>query len=456
MSTVSMASLRPGQSIRELDPDVLSRIVSHPLQQANVRRVALLLDGLNLCDSAEDYFEFQRHLFRAMLEATTRRADCTRVVKRLRQARGVPADAPELPANGDPSNSAAWVFEVFVAERLARQLRCVGDGLAWRAFHYDRRVVAALSRNDSPGPLIESEGLGYELGRVVDLWKNRRHFGLLHDLTNCLRIADVTEFVTDGGRLLHEVKKKAGGRATTAQKARMRAAIDAVNDGGVLPGDGGDARLAVLSTRYRADLAALRDAIGLAQSRGVQGIRLGEGRALVVASLRDLARRWADEPAQGIDAIESARAAAIRRAGIAHSIHHLTGNSGDTASRSPIAAPLAIFPLDSADRAELICDLLTFETVVSLDHIVQLLEERDLQVEVLLPAHSQQIAQDADVLKIRLRDRSLTVHAPAMNPLMFELLRPTAWSNGIAELMSLVQPPRQPEVVLADEAAVWR
>jgi hypothetical protein len=173
-------------------------------------------------------------------------------------------------------------------------------------------MIAALSRNDSPGPLVESEGLGYELGRVVDLWKDHRHFGLLHDLTNCLRIADVTEFVTDGGRLLHEVKKKTGGRATAAQKARMRAVIDAVNDGGVLPGETGDARLAVLSTRYRADLAVLRDAIGLAQSRGVQGIRLGEGRALVVASLRDLARHWADEPAQGIDAIASARAAAIR------------------------------------------------------------------------------------------------------------------------------------------------
>lgn len=207
MSVADSIDLRAGQSLRGLDPEVLSQVLLHPLQQANVRQLGALLCGLNSCSSAEDYFEFQRHLFQAMFATANRGAGCKRVVKRLRQARSVPADAPELPAGGDPSSVATWQFEVFIAERIARQLRCVGDGLAWRAFNYDRRVIAALSRNESPGHLKESEGLGYELGRVTDLWRERRHFGLLHDLTNCLRIADVTEFVDDRERLLHEVKK---------------------------------------------------------------------------------------------------------------------------------------------------------------------------------------------------------------------------------------------------------
>ncbi len=453
MSIVGSMDLRAGQPIRGLDPEVLSQVVLHPLQQANVRKVEELLRGLNSCNSAADYFEFQPHLFQAKFAADNRRASCARVVKRLRQARSVPADAPELPTGGDPSSMATWLFEVFIAERIARQLRCVGDGLAWRAFRYDRRLIAALSRNDSPGPLTNSEGLGYEIGRVTDLWRDRRHFGLLHDLTNCLRIADITEFVDDQERLLHEVKKTR--RAKSAQSARMKVAVDAVNHGGMLPGGLPDARLTVLSTRYETDLSVLGDAIQLAQSRGVQGIRLSDGRALVVASLRVMTNCWKDDVTTSLKALASARSGAIRRAGIATSIHHLKGNSGDTASRSPNAAPLAIFPLDPASRADLICDLMTFEVVVSLDHVVQLLEDRGLSVEVLLPARSQTTPQEADVLKATFRDRTVTIHAPAINPLIFELLRPTAWCDGIAELLRHPQPPTHPEVVLADEADTW-
>jgi hypothetical protein len=42
------------------------------------------------------------------------------------------------------------------------------------------------------------EGLSYELGAIQELWKTKGHFALHHDLTNCLRIADLTEFTADG------------------------------------------------------------------------------------------------------------------------------------------------------------------------------------------------------------------------------------------------------------------
>jgi hypothetical protein len=45
---------------------------------------------------------------------------------------------------------------------------------------------------------------------------------------------------------------------------------------------------------------------------------------------------------------------------------------------------------------------------------------------------------DSDVLQIHYRDKGLTVHAPAMNPLMFELLRPALWCDAVAESLQLV------------------
>jgi hypothetical protein len=35
--------------------------------------------------------------------------------------------------------------------------------------------------------------LPFELGRIKELWEQDGHFGLQRDLTNCIRIADLTE-----------------------------------------------------------------------------------------------------------------------------------------------------------------------------------------------------------------------------------------------------------------------
>jgi hypothetical protein len=40
-----------------------------------------------------------------------------------------------------------------VCERVDRQLRSIGDALAWQVFSYDRRVIIAFSRNQVPGPM---------------------------------------------------------------------------------------------------------------------------------------------------------------------------------------------------------------------------------------------------------------------------------------------------------------
>jgi hypothetical protein len=39
---------------------------------------------------------------------------------------------------------------------------------------------------------------------------------------------------------------------------------------------------------------------------------------------------------------------------------------------------------------------------------------------------------------------------------MFELLRPRAWYDALADAVAVDVPPRHPEVVLSDEAATWR
>jgi hypothetical protein len=66
----------------------------------------------------------------------------------LRKTPGrLPTAAPELQTELDPRDLESWNLEYQVFERVCRQLRTVGDALAWKLFHYERNIIIALSRS---------------------------------------------------------------------------------------------------------------------------------------------------------------------------------------------------------------------------------------------------------------------------------------------------------------------
>jgi hypothetical protein len=339
---------------------------------------------------------------------------------------------------------------------LARQLRTVGDGLAWRCFNYDRRAILALACSESAGPIYGKEGLNSELGVVEELRKHRGHFGLLHDLTNCLRIADVTEF-SDGGAQLLEVKKT--GRTDKKQIARMEQAVNAVMNGGDLPGDLPDLRLVQLKQPHVTDLDQLADLIQISKKRGVRGMKLAGGRAVIGASMTDAIRRWGNNVQAMNRVAASARRGAIRRAGVGdvrRTLHHVSGTSVDTASRSAFVAPWSIYPLAPADCAGLICDFVGFETVISVEGLQSSLAKVGLDSDVLLPFENGVMADDLEVLRARRGKKALIVRASTLNMLIYELLQPDAWAQGIHELLSSRDAPAESVAVFADETRSWR
>ena len=103
-----------------------------------------------------------------------------------------------------------WQLEREVCERVARQYRCVGDALAWRVFDFQRKQIIALCQNAPPGVMAGKKGLAAELD-LVEQARAAGQFAILHDLTNCLRIGDVTVFGNDGSFETIEVKTDLGG-----------------------------------------------------------------------------------------------------------------------------------------------------------------------------------------------------------------------------------------------------
>jgi hypothetical protein len=67
-----------------------------------------------------------------------------------------------------------WQLELDIRERVARQLRCVGDALAWPVFGFERQYITALARNQSPGMMAGKLGLAAERARVEQVTERRR------------------------------------------------------------------------------------------------------------------------------------------------------------------------------------------------------------------------------------------------------------------------------------------
>lgn len=445
--------LKASRALGLLGQDQMGEVLLHPAQQALVPRLAELIGLLRVCESPGDYYELQRHVLGELLLLEKRRNECSHVVKRFRRGNG-PLARYDPPLNSrDPATVECWELEEFIYERLARQVRSVGDGLAWRRFGYDRRVIVVMSSNQSPGPMYGKIGLPYEVGLVERCWRERGNFALLHDITNCLRIADVTEFFEDRRVVLHEVKQTP--RSGTRQMQRVKAAVDALVSGGGVPGGPVGGRLVEVRHPYLSDVHRLNDLFAMARERGVVGMKLSKHRALVGVSLPVSLTRWATEVTEAGKAIESAKRRVLSRAGIGPTDHKLVARSTDTAARSPIMAPFCIYPVDVDDRALLITDLLSYEAVVSLTGIVSRMNELGLRASLLAPGAPGAPSVEEEALWIQRGDTSATVPLAGLWGLALELVDPDGWVAGVAELLARPIPPAHAALVWPGEADIW-
>jgi hypothetical protein len=442
------------RELRSLDQESLVKVMMHPAQRETAADIAELIGGLRKCEQLSHLYELQHYLFGLVYQVEERRFQCARILELLKKRGRLPAkDVPVPPHYGEPTDPSAWELELYIYARLARQLRTIGDGLAWCCFGYDRRIILTLCRNNPAGPMYPKKGLPYELGRIEELWKQDGEFALHHDLTNCLRISDLTRFTTDRRAVLEEVKAP-GTKQKKKQKNRAQTAVDAIMHGGQLPG-GRDARLIQLNEPYVTNLEQLGDLIGLAKEHGCRGMKLSQGRAMVASSVPKVIDRWSADFTVADHVLSTTRARAIKRAGIETALHHINGYSADTASRSPIAAPWSIYPFDPVDCAAIVCDMLVFETIVSAAALVESMERVGLTGEVLLPLENGLMRNDIGVVQAHWRDNSLTWHAYGLNVLLYELAEPDTLARGTHEVLMMDNPPTEPVLVYANEARTW-
>lgn len=448
------------KSLMERAPgNQIDLILTHPRHQWSLRTMIELIRDLRRCETHADLHEFQEQLFGLILDADERRGAVSRVIKRLAKPAGtVPADAPALGTNLDRADIESWRLEEKVHERVARQLRSIGDAMAWRAFHYDRRIIVALSRGAQAGPINRKAGLRREREFITTSWARDGRFVLHHDLTSILRIGDVTVFDEDGGASLYEIK--------TNEKARIRrqdtillGTQGALVEGGVLP-SGFEPRVSNVS--YQTKLAGLRDVLGLAHHRtGIQGGIISAGRAVIAADQYTAAHHYG--AGDFGDRVRTQLDRYRRRIGAAPPKLMLTVWSLDQVARSPTRPPWAIYPVAPDVAASLIADAIFFCVLMSADSITSALAEAgvaarwlqslegpvDMQKPLIAVAAA---ARSAGTVKVGWS----SLNPEAIHSLMLEFVDLGAWSQQVAQTLTHdVAADVRPWPCFRDEGRTW-
>jgi hypothetical protein len=124
--------------------------------------------------------------------------------------------------------------QVFMHRLIANAFRVIGDGIAWRAFGYDRSVPRVLSQN-AVNQIIVSDGLIAEMDVWSAAYSDADAFPILNCITNCLAIGDITITYDDASVEIVEVKAgKTKSRRKVRQKQRLKDAVELLNGYGTL------------------------------------------------------------------------------------------------------------------------------------------------------------------------------------------------------------------------------
>jgi hypothetical protein len=287
----------------------------------------------------------------------------------------------------------------------------------------------------------------------------------MHDLTNCLRIGDMTIF-GDGPPETIEIKTNPK-RHNSAQNRRIRAARRALGDAGPLPGDDRGERLYDLDLPYRTHLDLLATGTERAAREGIFAARVRGDRALLVTDLYGCqAQGWTDN--QFNDQLERKFSGALRRAGLGpRQDSNIHATSFDSVSRDPLRVPLAAYPLHPVACARLIGDMAIFIVETSGPALAASVSAAGLNArwvragtgelapgEVVMEMTSKESRPVPGRLVMEL-SRTLQMRRREMDRYLIELIEQNTWIEGMKFLQANYDAPGRPWPCYRDEHKVW-
>jgi len=166
--------------------------------------------------------------------------------------------------------------EIVSYEFTNKALREIVDGIVWRYFNFNRAILYMLADKAPIESIKPDQGLIKSLYEFGEIFLEPDDFAILNDITNFLRVGDITRIDKDGNIELIEVKssKKLRGGRIARQKQRMTELVEFFNTG-IGEYDGNKAILVDSDIRQRNYLKMMLDCIKKARYRGYESTLIG-------------------------------------------------------------------------------------------------------------------------------------------------------------------------------------
>lgn len=441
-------------------------LLTEPLYQAARPRITEHVRLLQQASSLEGLFNAQRSL---LIEFGARqrvddglRADRRRLNREIKAA--VESDRREEVLEKQRLLEIVKRQEHVLAG-IQHALRCVADGIAWKALRYDRLAIAVFGRGRRVGRLAEGVGFTVELQQLGAFW-DRGILALHNDLTNVLRHGDLTVLRWPShGELEAEVIEVKTGRVdpNSAQLRRIDAAIEFLQKG-IHPtlADGGPLAAIRLRQRYRTfqtDLVALLSKV---RRTGFGWISPSPCLAVMAVDLTAISGRVHEvvEPGRAHEVVEPGRARMEQRLKwwSPGRLEPIVWSAGlrrmfDRTNTVAAIAPFSIFRMPAAEVADLLLGYVDYVVYLNTEVLEAMFAARGLKAQVARPPESLET-----FLSAGRGSGGMTTPATLRAQMMIELMTPATLITAVEESISAARrrtDNAQLMVVFDDESSVW-
>lgn len=310
-------------------------------------------------------------------------------------------------------------------------LREIIDGIVWRYFNYNRALLYTVA-NKQPIDIVASDkGLRNSLMEFADILINKGHNAILNDISNFLRIGDVTNIKPDGSIDFIEVKssKKKGARFRR-QEERMQQTVEFFNTG-VKELDKEKFIITESNIKQKNYLPQLKDSILRARKVGYDSILIGNH---LIVETTDFSKL--DDSEKAKQYFESKH----------KSVKEKWGKNGDRIyPRFSIEkldapkhfAPYTIFPFNDGIIADILMGKIWILYKLNNSEIIRILERAGWKLVDSFDNIPEEVIRNTDIedlILYKVRKGSLTVSIPPpwFGRLCFELMSPKVMVDDLA------------------------
>ena len=166
--------------------------------------------------------------------------------------------------------------EISALEIINRSVKEIADGIAWRFFNYNRAILYTLANKQPISPIKYDKGLLKTVLEYSEMFLMPDKLAILNDITNFLRVGDITTIDTADGTIeFVEVKSsRQRGHRITRQKERMEELVEFFNTG-ISEFDGNKLKIVDSAIKQKNYLNILKDGINRAKAKGIHSEAIG-------------------------------------------------------------------------------------------------------------------------------------------------------------------------------------